>query len=99
VSTSPAGVASLLSTGLGWREGSLAGMGGCNVGLGGELVPEQRIYTLGTALENWLSLRDAGKRIIYAPGEVARVSGAKLVWPCAIGQDRSVGRVCLQTQI
>lgn len=34
---------------------------------------------------------------IYAPGEVIRVSGARFVWLCKIGQDRDVGNcfICI----
>jgi hypothetical protein len=31
-------------------------------------------------------------RAIYAPGEVASISGARFAWPCTIGQGRGVGR-------
>jgi hypothetical protein len=35
-----------------------------------------------------------GARGIYAPREVARVCGPRLMWPCIIAQGRDVGR-CL----
>lgn len=33
-----------------------------------------------------------GEKGIYAPGEVAKVSAARSVWPYTIGQGRGVGR-------
>lgn len=52
---------------------------------------------LRTALQNRLCSMGVGARGIYAPGKVARVSGARLMWPCVIDQDRGVGRclVCI----
>ena len=75
----------------------MAALGGCNVGPWSAMgVRVQNTYS-------WEQLWRTGSVYwgtegdIYAPGKVARVSGARFVWLCTIDQDRGVGRyfICI----
>lgn len=97
MSASRPGVASLLCNRLDWREGSLAGADGGDVSLGGWGVSARaKIGHTGHSFGELVRFKGCREMGIFMPlGEVARVSGAKLVWPCSIGQDRKECRICI----
>ena len=82
------GLAFLLHTRLGWREGSLAGRGGEQCRTDEDVDNEhtwQKLWRTGSYI--------GAKQSIYAPGEVARVFEARFVWPYTSDQGRGVGRL------